>query len=46
MSFLLSVFYACRGSPSEKQMRARDMLLSFGNSFVVKLVIHYEIERV
>ena len=34
------------GSPSKKQMRARDMLQSFGNLFLVRLVIYYEFERV
>ena len=34
------------GSPSKKQMRVRDMLQSFGNLFLVRLVIYYEFERV
>ena len=34
------------GSPSKKQMRARDMLQSFGNLFLVRLVAYYEFERV
>ena len=33
------------GSPSKKQIRARDMLQSFRNLFLVKLVIHCEFER-
>ena len=34
------------GSPSKKQTRVRDMLQSFGNLFLVRLVIYYEFERV
>ena len=34
------------GSPSKKQTRARDMLQSLGNLFLVRLVIYYEFERV
>ena len=34
------------GSPSKKQTRVRDMLQSFGNLFLVRLVIYYELERV
>ena len=34
------------GSPSKNQTRARDMLQSLGNSFLVRLVIYYEFERV
>ena len=34
------------GSPSKKQMRVRDMLQSFENLFLVRLVIYYEFERV
>ena len=35
------------GSPSKKKkMRARDMLQSLGNLFLVRLVIYYEFERV
>ena len=33
-------------SPSKKQMRAQDMLQSFENVFLVRLVIHYKFERV
>ena len=33
-------------SPSKKQTRVRDMLQSFGNLFLVRLVIYYEFERV
>ena len=34
------------GSPCKKQMRVRDMLQSFGNLFLLRLVIYYEFERV
>ena len=34
------------GSPSKKQTRARDMLQSLGNLFLVRLVIYNEFERV
>ena len=34
------------GSPSKKQTRARDMLQSLGNLFLVRRVIYYEFERV
>ena len=34
------------GSPSKKQTRVRDMLQSFGNLFLVRLVIYYEFEIV
>ena len=34
------------GSPSKNQTRARDMLQSLGNLFLVRLVIYYEFERV
>ena len=34
------------GSPSKKQTRARDMLQSLGNLFLMRLVIYDEFERV
>ena len=34
------------GSPSKKQMRERNMLQSFGDLFLVWLIIYYEFERV
>ena len=34
------------GSPSNKQMGERDMLQSFGDLFLVWLIIYYEFERV
>ena len=34
------------GSPSKKQMREWDMLQSFGNLFLLGLIIYYEFERV
>ena len=33
-------------SPSKKQMREWDMLQSFGNLYLVGLIICYELERV
>ena len=41
-----STIHVMVGSPSKKQMRVRDMLQSFGNLFLVRLVIYYEFERV
>ena len=32
------------GSPSKKEMRERDMLQSFGDLFLVELIIYYEFE--
>ena len=34
------------GSPSKKQTRARDMLQSLGNLFLVRLFIYHEFGRV
>ena len=34
------------GSPSKKQMREGDMLQSFGDLFLVWLIIYHEFERV
>ena len=41
-----STIHVMVGSPSKKQMRTRDMLQSFGNLYLVRLVIYYEFERV
>ena len=41
-----STIYVMVGSPSKKQMRERDMLHSFGDLFLVWLIIYYEFERV